>query len=121
MAHFDDLKKLFDGRPLVIKLLVRGKEAYSGRVEVADFTPDRFLTQSLSWIDKVRHVSALLGQNPPFPSKDRLADLDTPDVRFLVQLATTGKWERSFAGETFEMAGELPQKLEQSEKDVGSF
>lgn len=121
LAHFDDLKKLFEGRPLMIKLLVRGREAYRGRVEVADFTPDRFLTQSLNWIDKLRHTSVLLGQNPPFPSEDRLADLDTPDARFLVQLATTGKWERSFAGETFEMAGEISQKLEPSEKEVGSF
>ena len=112
LAYFDDLRRLFENRPIHLRFMARGRHLYTGKVEAAQLAQGGRLAGSVEWIAKLQQVARHFKVDRLFPSADKLGDLTSVEAHALVSLAVTGKHSQSIVGSTFNVTGRFPNARE---------
>ena len=112
LAYFDDLRRLFENRPIHLRFTARGRHLYTGKVDPAELARGGWLAESIEWIAKLQQAASYFKVDPLFPTEDKMKDLTSVNARALVMLATTGKYSQSTTDSTFTVTGRFPNARE---------
>jgi len=89
---------------------IRGNEFWKGET----FLPDRKALEpavdATNWFQKCRHTAQHVGANPLFPRVGALMEIESDDVRLLVELVEHGRHEQPNVGQEVVIAADLQPK-----------
>jgi hypothetical protein len=111
LAHFDDLKRLFENRAIVLRFMVRGREVYAGKVEVTALAASGWSADSVKWLEKLQQAAKFFNVDPEFPDEAKFETLTAVNARVLVSLATKGTYSQSSGENTFKVTARFRNTL----------
>ncbi len=121
LAHFDDIARIVKGGNLDIRFSARGHQFYCGIMSDFNFSAEPRAPRFLEWISRCRKAAAFLKCNPLFPASNNFSSLETQEIRFLLQMLETGRYEEPYDGDPFSMSGEMDRTFEPDPNEPGQF
>jgi hypothetical protein len=108
LAYFNAIYDFIRCEEFRLTGYIRGNEFWKD----VTFLPDRKgrepAADAMNWFQKCRHAAQHVGANPLFPRSDTLEEIESNDVRLMVELLECGHHEQENAGQTVVISGEVP-------------
>ncbi|MGD0652621.1 MAG: DUF4062 domain-containing protein, partial [Verrucomicrobiia bacterium] len=108
LAYFNAINDFVRCEEFTMSGYIRGNEFWKAEKFSPGCQEKKPLIESMDWFQKCRHLAKQEGANPLFPRADALEEIESNDIRLMVELLERGYHEQKNVGQTFAIAGEVP-------------
>jgi hypothetical protein len=107
LAYFSAINDFIRCEEFSLSGYIRGNQVWKGETFTADCQAKKPAADAMDWFQKCRHVAQQVGANPLFPRADALEEIESNDVRLMVELFEHGRHEQSNVGQTVGIAADI--------------
>ena len=108
LAYFGAINDFVRCKEFTLRAYIRGNEFWKGEKFSPDTQTNAPAIDAMDWFQKCRDLAKQVGANPLFPRAGALEEIESNDIRLMVELLEKDCHEQDNAGETSVIAAALP-------------